>query len=298
MADSVKNKPSRKELAAKIVKECKDGKYQTPSGLVVDFSSDLAKAVAKTEVMSISDVAPEIKTSELKVAPTTYGLSKQTTMEAFVKLHTPTNHVAMLIFASATSPGGGMLNGSVSQEESNCYDSALYHILSSSAATSFYKKNTSSANKMYENQLIWSPNVPIHRQTVGTTNTTMEKYLLGSFITCAAVNNRLKLKGAVKTWAALCEKTMKLRIRGVLECAARNHVDTLILGAFGCGVFENDPKMIARLFREVLLEPSFTFKHVEFALRDSSPGQECFTAFEKELAPLKGLRPLNPVSRG
>lgn len=49
------------------------------------------------------------------------------------------------------------------------------------------------------------------------------------------------------------QELVACRARRIFEIAADNHHQTLILGAWGCGVFNNDPGDIARLFREILI---------------------------------------------
>jgi uncharacterized protein (TIGR02452 family) len=63
----------------------------------------------------------------------------------------------------------------------------------------------------------------------------------------------------------------------------------LVLGAWGCGVFKNDPEQIAELFRSALAGRfRGAFTHVVFAVLDSSG--ETLGPFEQvfEPAALKG----------
>lgn len=61
------------------------------------------------------------------------------------------------------------------------------------------------------------------------------------------------------------------KVKRILEIAADQGHDVLILGAWGCGVFNNDPEEIARLFKG-FLEDEFrgVFSEVVFAI----PGKE------------------------
>jgi uncharacterized protein (TIGR02452 family) len=47
---------------------------------------------------------------------------------------------------------------------------------------------------------------------------------------------------------------MKNKILSIFIMADIHHHDSLVLGAFGCGCFHNDPKQVAELFNEVMNE--------------------------------------------
>lgn len=51
-----------------------------------------------------------------------------------------------------------------------------------------------------------------------------------------------------------------------MHIAAANHTDVLILGAFGCGAFENDPDIVAYAYSQVIREYADYFKRIEFAV--------------------------------
>ena len=67
------------------------------------------------------------------------------------------------------------------------------------------------------------------------------------------------------------EKVMTSRIKRILEVAKKEKVEVLILGAFGCGAFNNPPEVVARIFKEMLQK--YHFEKVEFAVfcREKSP---------------------------
>jgi len=65
---------------------------------------------------------------------------------------------------------------------------------------------------------------------------------------------------------------MRQRMLRVLAVAAAHQEDTLVLGAWGCGVFRNDPALIARLFADALNdELERVFPTVVFAIHDPTP---------------------------
>ena len=58
------------------------------------------------------------------------------------------------------------------------------------------------------------------------------------------------------------ETMMRERIDAVLLCAAYHGYTHLVLGAWGCGAFGNEPSVIARLFREAIEDFSYNGKNV------------------------------------
>jgi uncharacterized protein (TIGR02452 family) len=192
-------------------------------------------------------------------------------------LHTSYPHLACLNFASAKNPGGGFLSGSQAQEESLARASGLFATLQTQPE--FYTYHRRHSSSMYSDHVIFSPAVPVFRDDHGRV---LESPWLTSFITAAAVN-----AGAVRqnepTQVSYIVPTMERRTRMVLGIAALHRCEALVLGAWGCGVFQNDPATIATIFAKVLAEPLFTrrFRHVEFAVYDSSPAQTTFTTFKR-----------------
>jgi uncharacterized protein (TIGR02452 family) len=69
--------------------------------------------------------------------------------------------------------------------------------------------------------------------------------------------------------------------------AARHHAHRiLVLGAWGCGVFRNDPAFVADVFARLLASPSFAgaFDRVVFAIYDRTAGQKTLRAFTDRLS--------------
>jgi uncharacterized protein (TIGR02452 family) len=95
-----------------------------------------------------------------------------------------------------------------------------------------------------------------------------------SFITCAAPY-------APKVGQPRSGDLLERRIRRVLEVAHAHSFDTLVLGAWGCGAFGNDPSRTARDFRAAL-ETNFrgAFREVVFAIADWSPDRRFLGPFK------------------
>ncbi|MEK8021409.1 MAG: TIGR02452 family protein, partial [Candidatus Parabeggiatoa sp.] len=68
----------------------------------------------------------------------------------------------------------------------------------------------------------------------------------------------------------------------ILSLAASYGCDALVLGAWGCGVFRNDPEMVAKAFYEHLYpQGAFWgfFQKVLFSVLDTSSQQKTVKAF-------------------
>ncbi|MEV4227036.1 TIGR02452 family protein [Streptomyces bobili] len=184
--------------------------------------------------------------------------------------------VAVLNFASARNPGGGYLNGAQAQEEALCRGSALYTCLL--RAPEFYDHHRAHRDPFYTDRVIHSPAVPVFRDDRG--RFLSEPYTAG-FLTAAAPNAGVVLRTAPERASEL-PRALAVRAERVLETAAAHGYRRLVLGAWGCGVFRNDPAQVADAFR-TLLGPGGrferTFAHVVFGVLDRTPGSTVREAF-------------------
>jgi len=65
---------------------------------------------------------------------------------------------------------------------------------------------------------------------------------------------------------AQLEEIHTRRLRRILEIAQHEGDEVVILGAFGCGAFMNDPVVVARAMNRVVQEYRNCFDTVEFAV--------------------------------
>jgi len=173
--------------------------------------------------------------------------------------------VACLNFASARSPGGGFLKGAQAQEESLARGSALYHCLL--AAQPFYDHHRADPSLAYSDRVIYSPAVPVFRD--GHDRLLPRPYPV-AFLTCAAPNAtqiRLRQPELIPALPGL----LRRRAGRVLAVAAAHGHRRLVLGAWGCGVFGNDPAVVAAAFAGALREVP-AFDEVVFAVLDRPGG--------------------------
>ena len=278
------NRDQRQQAAHDTLAALKQGRYPGPDG-PVEFAAAQQAAEAGSCLCRPADVPGLL--AELAATPTgppaTVGVRQATTLEAAEVLCADYQRVAVLNFASARHPGGGFLSGSQAQEESLARSSGLYPCLTQ--FTEMYAFNSQpSSTALYSDYLSYAPQVPVLRRDDGTWR---PQPLLLDFITAPAVNAGALTRNSPDLLPQLVP-TMQQRLRLVLAVAARHGAEALVLGAWGCGVFANDPALVARLFAEALAEPGLRgcFRHVAFAIFDPKPPQATLQAFETELAVL------------
>lgn len=181
--------------------------------------------------------------------------------------------IGVLNFASAKNPGGGFINGAMAQEESLAASSGLYETLT--AHWEYYETNRNTTSMIYTDGAIYSPNVVFFRDERFQL---LERPVLASVLTLPAVNyGQVLLKGED---SELAKKKMRARMERSLQIFKKEGAENLILGAYGCGVFRNEPKEIAKWWKELLNEGyASDFKSICFAILDNSKTQNCWNAF-------------------
>lgn len=220
---------------------------------------------------------PSAKASAVRIEVT-----GETTLAAASRLSVDEGRedVVCLNFASAKNPGGGFLGGSQAQKESLARATGLYPCIAQ--MSEMYDYNRKQRSCLYSDYMIYSPQVPVIRDDE---DRLLDKYNLTAFITAPAVN-----AGVVRDRGDAddqqIESVMKGRIRYILDVAALHGHQTIVLGAYGCGVFRNDPAKVAEYFHDVLVRESFkhSFERIVFAVLDRTAGQKTFKAFEDRLA--------------
>jgi len=237
-----------KLIAEDTLKLLEQGYYINSNNEKVEIEELVQYAVNNTELYTPEQLDSLLATDmPPHKSNTKYGVANETTLNAARRLAAEGEEDIMCLnFASAKNPGGGFLGGAVAQEECIARASGLYPCLLK--APDYYSFHRNQQNFLYSDHMIWSPRVPVFKHENGSV--TNEVLCIG-IVTSAAVNaGELQRNGLSK--ADVIESVMRKRIEKVLAiCVAKKH-RTLILGAWGCGVFRNDPEMIAGLFHEAL----------------------------------------------
>jgi len=272
----------RAALARETVAILEAGTYQLDDGTTVDLAASIRECVFDTVLYDpehLERLLQEIRELPPGGHPTAISVHNETTLQGAHALKAEGHgRIGVLNFASAKNPGGGFLGGSQAQEESLARSSALY--VSLMTEPDYYEYHRSSPDLLYSHRAIYSPGCPIFRDDAGTL---LREPLLVDFITCPAPN-----AGAVKSsqpaHTALIPGTLRQRAAYVLALAVHKNCEALVLGAWGCGVFANDPEMVAAAFSGLLKESLFRnrFKAVRFSVLD--PAGKIFPPFEKALA--------------
>ena len=248
------------------------GLYATPTSRQVDLADDIAAAVARTTHLPPDHRHTFPRTGSHR---TQIEVTEETSLSAARRHDEDGLRSVVLNFASATVPGGGFLNGERAQEEYHCRSSALFACQLGGPMYAFHLQQ---ANALRSDAMIYSPDVPVFRDDA---HRMLETPFKVAFISAAACDARdvapldqPKIPGA-----------MGARIVKVLAAAQANGHDALVLGAWGCGNFANDPALIADLFRQALEGPfKGAFRHVTFAIVDTTTDQRCLNQFRLALA--------------
>lgn len=255
----------------------------------VEIFEDTLKAIEESEALtvSVSDSRDGTRLYPLYVASSDIHrfeeqcevvVSKKRSFAAAEAYHkmSPEDRICILNFASATNPGGGVTRGSSAQEESLCRCSTLYPVLNTKdLMTQFYGLNRSEENVLYTNTCIYTPKIVIIKTDTDEPEMKSEEdWIEVDVLTCAAPNLRPnpynKMNPGKGTAAKITQQgllaLLKKRTEHILNVAAMNQEEALILGAFGCGAFCNPPEIVARAFKESLEKFKYCFKYVEFAV--------------------------------
>lgn len=174
---------------------------------------------------------------------------------------------AILNYASYKNPGGFFLGGSPAQEEALCHESNLYPILLAFDGT-YYAWNRQRLNKaLYLNRALYSPSVVFERN---------DKQKEADIITCAAPNFRTahRYQSVSKSEN---DRVLENRIHFMYQIAEENGVENLVAGAWGCGVFMQDPYTVATLL--IGAARNYNIPNIYFAIPDRN--SQNFRAFLK-----------------
>lgn len=164
--------------------------------------------------------------------------------------------MAVLDFASFTSPGGGYLKGSWAQEQALCAESYLFNVLD--AQRDWYAENRRrNINcELYRDRALVVPAVRFERGKV---------HAYADVIVAAAPNVK-RARADYHLSDEVLEGALRDRIRFVLAIADSLGREKVVLGAFGCGAFGWDAEKVAEVLRGELASGAHGMRQVILAV--------------------------------
>ena len=223
-----------------------------------EHPSEIAYSVKNTVMCRKENLNFSLSILPERYSQTAVKLEALDSVSAVFKYTDQNSKTAVLNFASYKQPGGMFLQGSKAQEECLCHESTLYNVLARFEGT-YYTVNRERLNRaLYQNVALYSPDIYFER------NDTSVKC---DVITCAAPNFSAASKYCNVSRGENTD-VLKSRIKFILYLAATKRVDTLILGAFGSGVFGQEAKEVAEITMDLLKHYDGVFKEVVFAVID------------------------------
>lgn len=266
------SKERLRQIANETIEISESGKYIIPgSDKQISFIQETTtKLYRANQLRVIDDRLSRIKRDSTCVC---YVEERDTISEILRETDKSSNlRIGVLVFASAHSPGGGFRNGSMAQEESIAYCSNLYACQTDFIGQAYYDTHETVRNPIYTNTMLVSP-ITIFRDS----NFNLIEYPVRvTAITSPAVNRGIGI--SKKMNPNTLDQEMYIRMRYILDLFVESGCEDLILGAYGCGVFKNNPITIANNWYKLLFNENMGrfFNKVTFAVI----GSEFIKAFK------------------
>ena len=256
-----------------------------------DLSASVQNAKNNTTVYYEDDY-PAFDATEK--GPLSVAVSMDRSFQAAMRLSKeyPGAKIAVMNFANAFQAGGGVTKGSSAQEESLCRTSTLYPLLyRRMLRDTFYKHHKDLNTPKASDSLIYTEGVIICKTDEDLPQRMpKEDWVAVDVITIAAPDLRTKSNmhaalvdgGTYMNDAELFGYHVKRAIH-MLTCAAAKNAEILVLGAFGCGAFENNPEVVARAYSTALQVFPKVFRHIEFAVYCTPKDTTNYDVFKRVL---------------
>lgn len=173
-------------------------------------------------------------------------------------------HVALLNFADAMKYGGWVEDGAPTQEENLCRCTNLHRVLEQEECQEeYYIPNILEVRRtrreQYLDNIIYAKGITIFKDD-NTYEDIAPRQV--DIITCPSPATTFKTSDeAVAVY--------RRRVEQILLSAIENGADTIVLGAWGCGAFGQNPSLVARGFAEALNEYGDYFKDIVFAIKET-----------------------------
>lgn len=250
----------KNKIALETIKIITNGYYINKENKKIDIKEQIQKSI-DSSILYDPDYVHELP-EQIGNNKSIVEVTNEYTLDASQRLvEEEIENPCALNFASARNPGGGFCGMNEAQEENLCRSSALYW--TEIKHLDMYKYNRKIKSLLYSDYMIFSPNVPVFRDTKYNL---LEKPYCISFISAPAVNSS-RHQDLWDVRNAMYNRCMK-----IFETAIENRCKGIVLGAFGCGVFKNNIDDVVENFRVLLYEKKYVeyFDKVVFAV----PGEK------------------------
>lgn len=277
---SEQRRNARSDIARDTLAVLEKGGYETQQGRWIDLAAWQREAVAGSVLLDADAIGK--RSLPEAAGPAEIVVMDESTMAAMARLAgAGCERIGCLNFASAKNPGGGFLNGAQAQEEALARSSGLYPALLANPA--YYERNRARRSALYLDLLQVAPGVPFFRDDEGGW---LGNPYRATVITAPAPNAGAVEQNEPESLGILPD-VLARRAELVLRLAASEGIRHLVLGAWGCGVFRNDPQVVAQTFARLLDHKGpwrSRFSSVVFAVYDRLAGQPVLNAFQRVFA--------------
>lgn len=278
----------RRQVYASTLMLVKRGRYHTASGGLVELGRIINPQAQADNVFVDHEItlrpSLERNSGEVRIA-----VVNDDCLALARRLHAtdPTDDICVLNMASSRNPGGGVWGGAGAQEEylfrctdyyrflyqyANHFDPQVYHVQRNA-------HHRYPLDPLYGG--IYSHGVTVFRDTEANGYALLDSPVRLNFVAVAAFHFNERCDAIPQPYV----EPTKDKIRLMLRLAANNGQRRLVLGAFGCGAFHNEPHHMAQLFRQVIHESEFQglFTSISFAVIEDHNSTNNYTAFRDVL---------------
>jgi uncharacterized protein (TIGR02452 family) len=215
------------------------------------FGKELAVSIENTKVIEDgSSLLVDYKTKPQKIEVVGRG-----TIQYVIGVSSSAGRIAILNFADPYKAGGEVFDGEDTQEEDICRCTTLYEtLIKDECRKGYYKANTLEYEYgIFSDRLIYSPDVIVLKDEHYELTPCFPKV---DVITCPAPID--------------CDDIyiFESRIKCIIGAAYSRGINTLVLGAWGCGAFGNNPEIVSQAFKNMITEYP-VFDNVVFAIRNT-----------------------------
>ncbi len=241
------------------------GVYQNASSNDVEWHDEIIAACLTKRSIPPWEELPPLSAPAFEF--THVQVTNETSLGAALRMRDQGLRPLVLNFANGISPGGGFFRGATAQEESLCRCSSLYWTL---VGDPMYLHHAYQFEVESTDWGIVSPQVPFICNDSGTF---FDNPILIDIVTSAAPY-------APSVGQPRSRELLRDRIQRILHIAAGQNYTSLVLGAWGCGAFYNDPRQTAEDFKAAIVNNfNRQFTDIVFAIADWSPQRRFLRPF-------------------